>query len=184
MAAGINGRAPFVDTPLEDWDRIYEVNVRGTYVCMREAARAMIEAETDGSMVLLSSTAGTLTDPGSVPYAVSKAGVIHLAKVAAVELGQYGIRVNAVAPGPTETPMTARNLDRPEYRQLVIDTTPLGQVGTPELLSNGIVGLLKMDWVTGQLLVVDGGTSLVTPRGAKRASFGAFAAGAKYVKSS
>jgi NAD(P)-dependent dehydrogenase (short-subunit alcohol dehydrogenase family) len=183
MAAGINGRAPFVDTPLEDWDRIFDVNVRGTYVCMREAARAMIEAGTGGSMVLLSSTSGTLSDPASVPYSVSKAGVIHLAKVAAVELGQYGIRVNAVAPGPTETPMTARNLDHPEYRQLVIDTTPLGQVGTPELLSNGIVGLLKMDWVTGQLLVVDGGTSLVTPRGVKRASYGAFAAGAKYVQS-
>jgi hypothetical protein len=85
-----------------------------------------------------------------------------------VELGKYGIKVNAVAPGPTQTPMTARNLDHDEYRQLVIDTTPLGKVGTPELLSNGIVGLLTMDWGTGQVLVVDGGSSLVTPRSAKR----------------
>jgi len=56
MSAGINGRAPFVDTPLADWDRIFEVNARGTYICMREAARAIIDARIDGSMILLSST--------------------------------------------------------------------------------------------------------------------------------
>jgi 3-oxoacyl-[acyl-carrier protein] reductase len=176
-AAGINGRAPFVDTPLADWDRIFAVNVRGLYICMREIARGMIEANLDGAMVLLASTAGVLHDPGMVPYSVSKAGVIHLAGLAAVELGAHGIRVNVIAPGPTETPMTARNLSRPEYRSLVIETTPLGAVGTPQHLSEAIVGLLGMHWVTGQTLVVDGGTSMVTPRGARRAAHGALTPG-------
>jgi NAD(P)-dependent dehydrogenase (short-subunit alcohol dehydrogenase family) len=176
--AGINNRSTYLDTPLDDWDKIFEVNVRGTYLCTRVVAREMIAAGLDGAMVLTASTAGILTDPGSVPYALSKASIIHLAGLAAVELGQHNIRVNAVAPGPTETPMAAGNLSKPDYRQLVIDTTPLRGIGTPPLLSQAIVGLLKMDWVTGQTLTVDGGTSLVTPRGAKRASLGAFQAGA------
>lgn len=175
--AGVNARAGFLDTPLDDWDKIFEVNVRGTYLCVRAVAREIIREGLDGSVVLLASTAGILTDPGSVPYALSKAAVVHLAGVAAVELGQHGIRVNAVAPGPTETPMTARNLDQPEYRNLVLETTPLGKVGTPALLSDTVMGLLRMDWVTGQTVVADGGTSLVTPRGAKRASYSAFSAG-------
>jgi NAD(P)-dependent dehydrogenase (short-subunit alcohol dehydrogenase family) len=62
MPAGINGRAPFVDTPLADWERIFEVNARGTYICTREAARAISGARIDGSMILLSSTSGILSD--------------------------------------------------------------------------------------------------------------------------
>jgi NAD(P)-dependent dehydrogenase (short-subunit alcohol dehydrogenase family) len=175
--AGVNGRRPFVDTSVEDWDRIMEINGRGTFLTMQAVARAMIEAGLAGVFILLGSTAGTLTDPETVPYSVSKAGLNHLARIAAVELGKFEIRVNLVNPGPTITPMTERSLGREEYLKLVIDTTPLHGVGTPALLAQAIVGLMEMDWVTGQTLDVDGGTSLVTPRGAVRASFGAFAGG-------
>lgn len=175
--AGINGRRPLVDTTVEDWDRIMEVNARGTFFTMQAVTRAIIGAGLDGVFTLVGSTAGTLTDPETVPYSVSKAGLNHLARIAAVELGKYGIRVNLINPGPTITPMTRRSLGRKEYLDLVVETTPLHGVGTPELLAQAIVGIMEMDWVTGQTLDVDGGTSLVTPRGAVRASFGAFTGG-------
>ena len=175
--AGINGRRPLVDTTVEDWDRIMEVNARGTFFTMQAVTRAMISDGLDGVFTLVGSTAGTLTDPETVPYSVSKAGLNHLARVAAVELGKYGIRVNLINPGPTVTPMTERSLGRKEYMDLVLETTPLHGVGTPALLAQAIVGIMEMDWVTGQTLDVDGGTSLVTPRGAVRASFGAFTGG-------
>jgi NAD(P)-dependent dehydrogenase (short-subunit alcohol dehydrogenase family) len=175
--AGINGRRPLVDTTVEDWDRIMEVNARGTFLTMQAVTRAIIGAGLDGVFTIVGSTAGTLTDPETVPYSVSKAGLNHLAKIAAVELGKYGIRVNLINPGPTVTPMTERSLGRKEYMDLVLDTTPLHGVGTPDLLAQAIVGIMEMDWVTGQILDVDGGTSLVTPRGAVRASFGAFTGG-------
>jgi NAD(P)-dependent dehydrogenase (short-subunit alcohol dehydrogenase family) len=174
--AGINNRADFFDIPLDDWDKIFEVNVRGTYLCTKVVAREMIAAGLDGAMVYIASTAGILTDPGSVPYSISKAGIMHLAGLAAVTLGGNNIRVNAVAPGPVETPMGARNLSKPDYRQLVIDTTPLHAIAQPPMITDVILSLLRLDWVTGQTITVDGGTSLVTPRGAQRASLGAFGA--------
>lgn len=177
--AGINGRRPFVDTTVDDWDNIMNINARGTFLVMQAVVREMITADAGGAIVLVGSTSGTLADPETVPYSVSKAGVNHLARIAAVELGKHGIRVNLVNPGPTRTPMTRRTLSRSEYEKLIVDTTPLGDVGTPEMVAQSIAGLMAMDWVTGQTIDVDGGTSLVTPRGAVRASFGSFVGGAE-----
>ncbi|SDZ48878.1 SDR family NAD(P)-dependent oxidoreductase [Herbiconiux ginsengi] len=174
---GINGRRPLVETTVEDWDRIMEVNARGTFLTLQAAAKAMIEAGTGGSIVLIGSTSGVLADPETVPYSVSKAGLNHLARLAAVELGKHGIRVNLVNPGATRTPMTERTLSRSDYLNLVVETTPLHGVGTPELLAQSIAGILALDWVTGQTIIADGGSSLVTPRGAVRASFGSFVGG-------
>lgn len=176
-AAGINGRRRLVDTTVDEWDRILEINARGTFLTMQAIAKAIIEDGANGVFTLVGSTAGTLADPETVPYSVSKAGLNHLARISAVELGPFGIRVNLINPGPTLTPMTERSLGRKDYLDLVVETTPLRGVGTAEHMAQAILGLIDMEWVTGQTLDVDGGTSLVTPRGAVRASFGSFTGG-------
>jgi len=181
--AGITARSAIVDLDVDSWDKIMAVNTRGSFICVGVVAKAMIEADVDqGSIVLLTSTASTLADPGMAAYATSKAGVEHFTRVAAVELGGHRIRVNSVSPGPTSTPLTERTLGNESYRDLVIATTPLGELGTPEHLADAIVGTLRMDWVTGQAIIADGGTHLVTPRGAERSKIsGSFKAGAARV---
>jgi NAD(P)-dependent dehydrogenase (short-subunit alcohol dehydrogenase family) len=167
--AGITGRSSIADLDVDSWDRVMAVNLRGSFLCLGAIAGEMIRAGVDeAAIVLLSSTAASLADPGMAAYAASKAGVAHLTEIAAVELGQYGIRVNAISPGATRTPLTERTLGSVAYRESVIRTTPLGQVGTPEHLANAIVNTLRMDWVTGQIIIADGGSFLVTPRGAER----------------
>jgi NAD(P)-dependent dehydrogenase (short-subunit alcohol dehydrogenase family) len=181
--AGITARSAIVDLDVDSWDKIMAVNTRGSFICVGVVANAMIEADVDqGSIVLLTSTASTLADPGMAAYATSKAGVEHFTRVAAVELGGHRIRVNSISPGPTRTPLTERTLGNESYRDLVIATTPLGELGTPEHLADAIVGTLRMDWVTGQAIIADGGTHLVTPRGAERSKIsGSFKAGAAKV---
>jgi NAD(P)-dependent dehydrogenase (short-subunit alcohol dehydrogenase family) len=93
--------------------------------------------------------------------------------VAARELGQHGIRVNAVAPGPTDTPMMADTRDIPGFREQIAANTPLGRMGDPDEVAQAVVGLLQMTWVTGQVLAADGGSSLATARGAAIGARGA-----------
>jgi len=167
-SAGVSDQVPFVDSTVEGWDRVIGINLRGTFLASRAVARAMVEAGLDGSFALIASINGILADPQSLNYSVSKAGVIQMAKVLGNELGPQGIRVNAIAPGPTETAMLARHLQNDAYRQTVIDTTALREVGTPELVAEVVVGIMKLDWVTGQVILADGGATLVSARGAAR----------------
>jgi NAD(P)-dependent dehydrogenase (short-subunit alcohol dehydrogenase family) len=94
---------------------------------------------------------------------VSKAGVAELVRVAARELGPFGIRVNAVAPGTTDTPMFASTKRLPGYRERVAERAALGDVGTPDGVARAVTALLELDWVTGQVLAADGGVSLWSP---------------------
>lgn len=96
-----------------------ETSARGMFLTVQAVAKAMIATTTRGSFVLVGSTSGILADPETVPKSVSKAGLNHLARLAAVELGKFGIRVNLVNPGDTRTPMTERTLSRSEYMNLV-----------------------------------------------------------------
>jgi NAD(P)-dependent dehydrogenase (short-subunit alcohol dehydrogenase family) len=161
-------RGRLLELGVEEWDETFSVNTRGVFLCLQAVARAIVEAEKDGSMVLVSSVNGMISDPGIPSYSASKAAVYHLARCAAVELGGYGIRVNAVGPGPTDTPMIAVNMQTPGYRDAVKEATPLGRMGTPELVADGIVNVLRSDWITGQAIMIDGGAALVTPRGRAR----------------
>jgi 3-oxoacyl-[acyl-carrier protein] reductase len=96
-------------------------------------------------------------------YSVSKAGVAALVRVAARELGPFGIRVNAVAPGTTDTPMFAPTKRLPGYGARVAERAALGEIGTPDGVARAIVAMLRLDWVTGQVLAADGGVSLWSP---------------------
>jgi NAD(P)-dependent dehydrogenase (short-subunit alcohol dehydrogenase family) len=164
-AAGVSGRAMTVlDMDVADWDRVLAVNLRGVMLAVQAVAREIVASKGDGSMVLISSVNGIVADPGLGAYSASKAGVYHFTRVAARELGPHGIRVNAIGPGPTATPMLQPSLDQPGYREEILRRTPLGEVGTPESIAEAVVGLMKMGWVTGQAVMADGGSSLTTGR--------------------
>lgn len=167
-SAGVGHSGPTLDLTMESWDHVVDINMRGTFLSARAVTRAMIEHDLDGSMVFVASINGALADPQTMLYSISKAAVYQMAKVFASEFGPNHIRYNAIGPGPTETAMLAPALASDAYRQTVIDTTPLREVGTPDHIADAIVGTLKMDWVTGQGFFADGGTTLVTPRAAAR----------------
>jgi NAD(P)-dependent dehydrogenase (short-subunit alcohol dehydrogenase family) len=168
-SAGVGKVGRIIDLPIEDWDLTYAVNVRGVFLSMRVIAREMVRADLPGSIVVISSVNGALADSAHSMYSTSKAAVSHLARCAAVEMGPSGIRVNAVAAGPTDTPMMSGVLSIEGYKQQIADTTPLGRIATPQDIAQGVVNIINSDWITGQVVAVDGGSSLMTARGHDRA---------------
>ena len=139
------------------------VNLRGAFVTLRESARAMVARERPGAIVAVTSVSGFLTDRSMAHYSVSKAGLAALVRVAAREFGPYGIRVNGVAPGTTDTPMFKATDALRGYRERVAERSALGRVGTAHEVAQAIVGLCTLDWVTGQVVAADGGVSLASP---------------------
>lgn len=160
LSAGVGGSAPLLEMTTDEWDRVMHVNLRGAFVCLRECARAM---DHGGSIVAVTSISGFLADRAMAHYAASKAALAQLVRSAARELGANGIRVNAVAPGTTDTPMFAPAERLPGYRDRVTRRSALGRMGTPEEVAQAVVALCTLDWVTGQVLAADGGVSLHSP---------------------
>jgi NAD(P)-dependent dehydrogenase (short-subunit alcohol dehydrogenase family) len=163
LNAGVGGFGALVEMEVEEWDRVIDVNLRGTFLCLREVARSMVSASRGGAICAVTSISGYLADRMMGHYSVSKAGVAEMIRVAARELGAFGIRVNAVAPGTTDTPLFASARLLPGYEARVKERSALGGMGTPEGVAEAIVALLRLDWVTGQVLAADGGVSLWSP---------------------
>lgn len=163
LNAGVGGFGPLLELETAEWDRVVGTNLRGTFLCLREVARAMVEGGRGGAIVAVTSISGFLADRNMSHYSTSKAGVAELVRVAARELGPFGITVNAVAPGTTDTPLFASTAGLPGYRERVAERTALGGVGTPEAVAEAIVSVLAMTWVTGQIVAADGGVSLWSP---------------------
>jgi NAD(P)-dependent dehydrogenase (short-subunit alcohol dehydrogenase family) len=146
-----------------DWQRVLDVNLTGTWLTLRAAGKAMVDAQVEGSIVAVSSISGTVADRDMAAYCVSKAGVDMLVRVAAVEWGTYGIRVNAVGPGVTLTPMLPDPGVWPGWVDGIAKRTPLGRVGEATDVAGAIVGVLELPWVTGQVVHADGGLALHSP---------------------
>jgi NAD(P)-dependent dehydrogenase (short-subunit alcohol dehydrogenase family) len=163
LAAGTAGMSPILQMSTDEWDRVQRVNLRGVFLCLREAARAMVAAKQPGAIVAVGSVSGIVSDRGIVHYSTTKAAVHQLARVAAAEMGPQGIRVNAIAPGCTDTPMFAVTDQLPGYQDMVSKRAALGRVGSAEEVAAAIVALLRLDWVTGHVLVADGGITLRSP---------------------
>jgi NAD(P)-dependent dehydrogenase (short-subunit alcohol dehydrogenase family) len=163
LNAGVGGFSSLLELSSAEWDRVLGVNLRGTFLCLREVGKAMVAGGRGGAVVAVSSISGFLADRMMGHYSVSKAGVGELVRVAARELGPFGIRVNAVAPGTTDTPMFASTRRLPGYRERVAERAALGEVGTPDGVARAVTALLELDWVTGQVLAADGGVSLWSP---------------------
>jgi NAD(P)-dependent dehydrogenase (short-subunit alcohol dehydrogenase family) len=161
--AGIGASGLLLKQQPAQWERVLAVNLTGTWLTMRAAAQAMIDARVGGSIVAVSSISGTVADRDMGAYCVSKAGVNMLVKVAAVECGSYGIRVNAVGPGVTRTPMLADVERLPGWVEGLSERTALGRLGEAADVAGAIVGVLELPWVTGQVVHADGGLALHSP---------------------
>jgi NAD(P)-dependent dehydrogenase (short-subunit alcohol dehydrogenase family) len=164
--AGIGASGSLLGQSIGDWRRVLDVNLTGTWLTLQASARAMVDAGVAGSIVAVSSISGTVADDHMGAYCVSKAGVDMLVKVAAVEWGRYGIRVNAVGPGVTRTPMLATPEQLPGWVEAIGDRTPLSRVGEAADVAAAIVATLELGWVTGQVIHADGGLALHSPIGA------------------
>ena len=161
--AGIGASGLLLKQQPAQWERVLAVNLTGTWLTMRAAAQAMIDARVGGSIVAVSSISGTVADRDMGAYCVSKAGVDMLVKVAAVEWGSYGIRVNGVGPGVTRTPMLADVERLPGWVEGLSERTALGRLGEAADVAGAIVGILELPWVTGQVVHADGGLALHSP---------------------
>ncbi|MCZ8313787.1 SDR family oxidoreductase [Phreatobacter sp.] len=154
--AGIAHFGPLMETPLEAWNEVMAVNVTGPFMMTKAAVPLM--RETGGAIVNITSISSLRASTLRVAYGTSKAALGHLTKQMAVELASYGIRVNAVAPGPVDTAM-AKKVHSPEIRADYHDAIPLNRYGLPEELADAIVYLCSpgASYITGQTLAVDGG---------------------------
>lgn len=157
--AGVAARGRPEDLPGDAFDRIFDTNVRGLYYASCEAMTAMTGG---GSIVNIASVAGTIPDVELAAYCASKAAVIQLTRVLAVAWGARGVRVNAVAPGYTDSPLNAHRKADPVRAAAVVDGTPLGRWGKPADVAQAVVFLASdaSAFVTGQVLTVDGGYSV------------------------
>ncbi|MEM6109083.1 SDR family oxidoreductase [Mycobacterium sp. 050272] len=161
--AAIGAAGVLLEQSPAQWQRVLGVNLTGTWLTIRAAAQAMIDAGAGGSIVAVSSISGSIADRDMGAYCVSKAGVDMLVKVAAVEWGAYGIRVNAVGPGVTRTPMLPNPEALPGWVEGLTERTALGGLGQADEVAEAIVGVLELPWVTGQVVHADGGLSLHSP---------------------
>lgn len=159
--AGVAGMGTVLSMPPEEWDRVTGVNLRGAFFTLQQAARHIVSQGDGGAIVLTSSSAGIVADVGFVHYSVAKIGIRHMARVAARELGRYGIRVNAVAPGPTRTPMMAGTDALPGFQETIASNTALGRLGEVDDIAEAVLALFALQWVTGQTVACDGGITLV-----------------------
>lgn len=157
--AGVGSIDVFTETPDENWDKVIGVNLTGTFLCCREAAKVMKE-HGGGSIINVSSTAA-LTGEGPSHYCASKAGVMGLTRSIARELAESGIRVNTIVPGPTNTPMMADIPD--EWTQKMIADIPLGRMGESEDIAKVASFLACEDsgFITGQNIAVNGGMAFI-----------------------
>lgn len=162
-SAGIGIQKSLLETSREEFARILDVNVTGMFLCGRAAARVMVR-QGAGRIINIASVAGQRGVPGRVAYSASKGGVIAMTQVMAVELGQYGITVNAIAPGPIETALTAR-MHTDETRKAYNAASPLGRYGTLAELAAAASFLAsdEASYVNGQTLAVDGGMGVAGP---------------------
>ena len=153
------GQRRVLDKPVEYWEKVLAVNLTGAMLTNRAAIRRMIAAGNGGAIVNISSGAAKLPMPGRADYCVSKAGVWMLTKVLALETAPDGIRVNAIAPGVIDTPMTTALTSDEERIQRQIEAIPLRRVGEPADIAEASLFLLSdaASYITGQILHTDGG---------------------------
>jgi NAD(P)-dependent dehydrogenase (short-subunit alcohol dehydrogenase family) len=157
--AGTNRPGPARSYPAEDWDALFAVNVRGTFLVCRAVGDALLRRAVPGSIVNMSSQMGAVGYPGRAAYCATKHAVEGLTKALGVEWAPSGIRVNAVAPTFVETPLTRPMFDDPEFRAEVNRRLPTGELATIEQVADAVRYLAcpASGSVTGSVLRVDGG---------------------------
>ena len=161
--AGFGGMRRFWEMSLDEWNRILETALTGTFLCSREVVRLMLERKTRGKIINIASTNAQIPSTGISAYCAAKGGVSMFTKAAALELAPHGITMNAIGPGTTLTPGTEGFYQLPGLREAFLDRTPMGRFGEIADISRVVLMLASdyADWITGQLILVDGGQSLL-----------------------
>jgi NAD(P)-dependent dehydrogenase (short-subunit alcohol dehydrogenase family) len=154
----INVRKPFFQITDEEFDRVVGLNLKGTFMLMRAVARGMAERRR-GSIIVFASIRAEVVEPGQSVYAATKAGTRQLARTLACELGTQGVRVNTIAPGVVETPLTAQIKNNPAWYQAYAEKNALKRWAQPHEMAGAVVYLASdaSSYVTGAVLFVDGG---------------------------
>lgn len=160
--AGVNVPKPALELTVEDWDTVFDTNLRGSFFLTTALARHWIENGTQGAIVNVASQAGIVGIEERAAYGTSKAGLIHLTKILALEWAQAGIRVNAVAPTFVRTELTASTLSRPDWAAELLSRIPIGRFGEPEDIAGAVAFLLSdaASLITGHTLAIDGGYTI------------------------
>jgi NAD(P)-dependent dehydrogenase (short-subunit alcohol dehydrogenase family) len=156
---GVSQTAAFLDLDPGEWERIIAVNLTGMFHLGQAAARQMVRQGGGGSIINVTSQLAEVARPERAAYVASKGGGRSLTHAMALELAAHGIRVNAIAPGPTLTGLTHASYAEPERRRATIAQIPLGRLGEPEDIVGAILFLASDEsrWVTGSTVTVDGG---------------------------
>lgn len=158
-SAGISHRLDFLDLDAETWERIIAVNLTGMFHVGQAAARQMVRQGGGGSIINVTSQLAEVARPERAAYVASKGGARSLTQAMAVDLARHGIRVNAIAPGPTLTGLTRASYEDPAARRATEALIPLGRLGRPDDLAGAVLFLAgdEARWVTGSTVTVDGG---------------------------
>ncbi len=157
--AGIAKPGAFLETTLEQFQAVIDVNLTGSFVALQRAAKTMVAHNIEGAIVNMSSINAIVSIPSIAAYCASKGGVMQLTKAAALALAPHNIRVNAVGPGSIDTEMMAGVNANPEAMKMVMSRTPLKRIGTPREVGDVVAFLVspKASSITGDTIYVDGG---------------------------
>jgi 2-deoxy-D-gluconate 3-dehydrogenase len=159
--AGINRVQLAEDVTEENWDAVFDINLKSLFMICQAAGRIMIE-QGGGKIINISSQAGSVAIPYRAAYCSSKGGVDQLTRVLALEWSKYNLNVNAVAPTFVETEMTKQMFEDPEFKKFVLDSIPMGRMASPEEVAYPVLFLATefADMITGHILLVDGGWTI------------------------
>ena len=161
-SAGVREIASVLDLSYEEWKRVIDVNLSGTFLVSQAFARCLQGSEERARIVNIASTAGLMAVPNRAAYTASKHGVVGRTREMALELGATNIRVNAVAPGVVRTPLTEQYFETEEYTQVINRMHAVGRYATPDEIARAILFLADPanDFITGVILPVDGGWTI------------------------
>jgi NAD(P)-dependent dehydrogenase (short-subunit alcohol dehydrogenase family) len=161
----INVRKPLLDYSEEEFDKVVSLNLKGSFFAMRAAGKRMSE-QASGSIILFSSIRSQVVEPGQGVYAATKAGTLQMVRALAAELGSRNVRVNAIAPGVVETPLTAQIKNNPDWYSAYAHKSALGRWAQPSEMVGAVIYLASnaASFVTGSLMIIDGGWTAIDGR--------------------
>lgn len=159
--AGVTLRKAALDVTPEEWDAVIRTNLTGTFFISQQMGRHLVASGRPGCVISIASTHGVVGMALRSTYGISKAAIMHMTKMLAIEWAEYGIRVNAIAPGRVESgsPARAASLADPDYRQSMLNRVPLHRFCTSEEVADAVCYLASPQaaYITGQTLLLDGG---------------------------